>query len=69
MNTGNERDGGKHSPQDSVKTLPASRVITVNDERIDSRDLFAAGRQIAIAHGSETYSLRLTAQNKLILTK
>jgi hemin uptake protein HemP len=47
----------------------SSRAITVNGERIDSRELFAAGRQISIVHGGEIYSLRLTAQNKLILTK
>lgn len=39
------------------------------DNRINSRDLFAATREILINHGDETYRLRLTAQNKLILTK
>jgi hemin uptake protein HemP len=37
--------------------------------RFDSRDIFKSGREITIAHGEETYRLRLTAQNKLILTK
>jgi hemin uptake protein HemP len=37
--------------------------------RIDSRALFTNTREIVIAHGDETYRLRLTAQNKLILTK
>ena len=37
--------------------------------RIDSRELFAADREILIAHGEESYRLRLTSQNKLILTK
>jgi len=37
--------------------------------RIESRDLFADTREITIAHGSDLYRLRLTAQNKLILTK
>jgi hemin uptake protein HemP len=36
---------------------------------MDSRDLFAGVREITIAHGDEIYRLRLTAQNKLILTK
>lgn len=45
------------------------RVIPMVDDRLDSRDLFAAGRLITIAHGEQTYQLRLTAQNKLILTK
>ncbi|MBN8917793.1 MAG: hemin uptake protein HemP [Rhizobiales bacterium] len=39
------------------------------DAQLDSRDLFAAGRLVTIAHGEHTYQLRLTAQNKLILTK
>ncbi|WP_163602599.1 hemin uptake protein HemP, partial [Klebsiella pneumoniae] len=37
--------------------------------RFDSRDIFQSTREIIIAHGEETYRLRLTAQNKLILTK
>jgi hemin uptake protein HemP len=45
------------------------RVIPVDVNRIDSRDLFVGTRELTISHGSETYRLRLTAQNKLILTK
>jgi hemin uptake protein HemP len=41
----------------------------VLDGRIDSRDLFVQTREILIDHCIETYRLRLTAQNKLILTK
>lgn len=37
--------------------------------RIDGSELFAAEREITIAHGVDTYRLRLTSQNKLILTK
>ena len=36
--------------------------------RIESRELFAAEREIIIGHGDDTYRLRLTSQNKLILT-
>ncbi|WP_132033775.1 hemin uptake protein HemP [Aquabacter spiritensis] len=39
------------------------------EERLDSRDLFTDSRVITIAHGAQTYQLRLTAQDKLILTK
>ena len=45
------------------------RSVTVNGNRIDSRELFATEREIIIAHGEENYRLRLTSQNKLILTK
>jgi hemin uptake protein HemP len=47
----------------------SERNVTVIGDRIDSRDLFAGVREIIIGHGSEMYRLRLTAQNKLILTK
>ena len=45
------------------------RSIPVVDDRIDSRDVFIGTREIIISHGGETYRLRLTMQNKLILTK
>jgi hemin uptake protein HemP len=49
--------------------MPAKRDVPIEMNRIESRDLFVATREITIGHGSETYRLRLTAQNKLILTK
>ena len=51
------------NPSDTGKS------IIMRGNRLDSRDLFAADREIIIAHGEETYRLRLTSQNKLILTK
>jgi hemin uptake protein HemP len=56
---------GKHAE----KPPSATRLLTVNGSRIDSRELFAAEREIIIAHGDDNYRLRLTSQNKLILTK
>lgn len=47
----------------------ATRAIPVVDEQLDSRDLFAVARVVTITHGDQTYQLRLTSQNKLILTK
>jgi len=47
----------------------AARNVAIRDDRIDSRALFGPSRQIAIEHGADTYILRITAQNKLILTK
>jgi len=46
-----------------------TRMIAISDQKIDSRDLFIATREIMIRHGEDVYRLRLTAQNKLILTK
>ena len=51
------------------KSPSTTRVLTVNGSRIDSRELFATEREIIISHGEEKYRLRLTSQNKLILTK
>ena len=45
------------------------RSLPMVDEGLDSRDLFSASRVITITHGTQTYQLRLTSQNKLILTK
>jgi hemin uptake protein HemP len=51
---------------DASKSL---RTLTITNHLVDSRDLFASAREIVIAHGIERYRLRLTSQNKLILTK
>jgi hemin uptake protein HemP len=46
-----------------------ARSVVMSGNRLDSRELFAAEREIIIAHGEDNYRLRLTSQNKLILTK
>jgi hemin uptake protein HemP len=45
------------------------RMIALRAHKFDSRDLFIGTREVLIEHGGEHYRLRLTAQNKLILTK
>ncbi len=50
-------------------TAAAARSLVISGNRIDSRDLFSNDREIIITHGEEAYRLRLTSQNKLILTK
>jgi len=52
-----------------INTATSDRSVAVHDNRIASRDLFVATKEILIQHGDETYRLRLTGQNKLILTK
>jgi hemin uptake protein HemP len=47
----------------------ATRSVGVIGNRVDSRELLSTEREIIIAHGDENYRLRLTSQNKLILTK
>ena len=63
-----EEDNGKIG-EILRKLPPGGRSITVSNGHIDSRDLFLGTREIIIDHGSETYRLRLTAQNRLLLTK
>ncbi|WP_210311927.1 hemin uptake protein HemP [Afipia massiliensis] len=72
MNAGSPQDpdgiSGKDAGDQSRTTL-IERSIPLTDNRIQSRDLFVSSREITISHGEETYRLRLTSQNKLILTK
>jgi hemin uptake protein HemP len=46
-----------------------ARQIAITGNRLDSGELFQSTRELIITHGEETYRLRLTSQNKLILTK
>lgn len=52
-----------------VTPLVAERIIAVRGSMLDSKELFSDSREVIIAHGAENYRLRLTSQNKLILTK
>lgn len=45
------------------------RSVRVAKGEIDSQELFQSERELIIRHGSETYRLRRTGLNKLILTK
>jgi len=65
--TAGHDDGGSAKPADNAAA--ATRSIAISGNRIESRELFAADREIIIAHGDDSYRLRLTSQNKLILTK
>jgi len=38
-------------------------------QNLDTAVLFAGGSEVRITHGAEVYRLRLTRQNRLILTK
>lgn len=63
-----EEDGGSPGRRGS-EVAAGGRTIAVVGDRIDSRDLFIGTREIVIVHGGEAYRLRLTLQNRLILTK
>lgn len=63
----------QHNPPQGGETSQSSagieRHVSITDGRLDSRNLFAGTRELTILHGDDTYRLRITAQNKLILTK
>ncbi|RTL52864.1 MAG: hemin uptake protein HemP [Bradyrhizobiaceae bacterium] len=68
MTSGSRDDGPGLSASESRHTSD-KRPVFILDNRIDSKELFSAGREVTIAHGEDIYRLRLTSQNKLILTK
>ena len=45
------------------------RLIAIIRNRIASADLFAGCREIIISHNNQDYTLRITSNGKLILTK
>ncbi len=59
------------APNEDENSNPpsGSRNIVVINDRIDSRNIFVGTREVTISHGDDVYRLRLTNQNKLILTK
>jgi hemin uptake protein HemP len=59
-------------PSDSLKpdeVRDSPRQVPVRDGEINSQELFQREREVKIRHGDQTYRLRLTGLNKLILTK
>ncbi|MFZ5724006.1 MAG: hemin uptake protein HemP [Pseudomonadota bacterium] len=56
------------SPQTPAGQLPASSTRPAAG-RLDAAELFGERREVRIEHEGATYTLRLTRQNKLILTK
>jgi hemin uptake protein HemP len=58
--------------RDESPTEPSPRPSdesSARAKRLDSRVLFAGGKELVIFHYGETYCLRETRQRKLILTK
>jgi hemin uptake protein HemP len=69
MNPGRRQDDPPSDHDGDPSATGNVRHIQIANNRLDSRDLFVGTRDITILHRSEAYHLRLTAQNKLILTK
>lgn len=54
---------------ETVKQQPTIERSNPVEHYLRSEDLFQHGRTIDIRHNGQTYTLRLTSANKLILTK
>ncbi|OPF90598.1 hemin uptake protein HemP [Rhodopseudomonas palustris] len=67
MMTASDRLGA--DPTQAASSPGGARAVSIVGNQIDSRELFTVDREIVIAHGDDRYRLRLTSQNKLILTK
>lgn len=57
----------KQAPAHSI-SAPSAADAAVLTGRLKSHDLFAHAREVEIEHAGRVYTLRLTQQNKLILT-
>ena len=56
--------------ENSRQASPISSTSSNDDPRqLSSQELFKGARELTILHNDQTYLLRLTKQNKLILTK
>jgi hemin uptake protein HemP len=51
------------------ETADVVPALLVADGPVDSATLMKGRRELIIRHGADTYRLRITASNKLILTK
>ena len=56
-------------PTDGEQERPASGARDLGMPVVESVALMSGQRELIIRHGTETYRLRVTASNKLILTK
>ncbi len=58
-----------HAPMSTTPSGSAPQRCLGSAPRVSSRDLLRGGNLILIEHGQERYVLRMTRNNKLILTK
>lgn len=57
--------------EDNAIDGPGSQLVAaaLSGKKLSSEKLFGASNEVLIQHQGDTYILRLTKQNKLILTK
>lgn len=63
------RQAGTPGQSASPHTAPPGRAAGAEPRRIESSELFAGQTELTIVHASEHYRLRITRNDKLILTK
>nr|WP_314261559.1 hemin uptake protein HemP [uncultured Devosia sp.] len=51
------------------KPLPENSAESTQTRHVTSEELFAGGEEVTIVHRGAPYRLRITRQDKLILTK
>ncbi|MEH3148411.1 MAG: hemin uptake protein HemP [Methylobacterium frigidaeris] len=61
----------EHDPEESLRRadLRRSRIAPDHDDPVESARLMRGRRELTILHAGERYRLRITANDKLILTK
>jgi len=64
-----EKNPAAGTRQRAGATLPEASAKVAVAKPLDAAMLFASGPEVVIVHGDDVYRLRLTRQNKLILTK
>jgi hemin uptake protein HemP len=67
--TGEQRSGACGDAGAQAPRAPEAATELPPAPPVDSATLLNGRRELAIRHGADIYRLRLTASNKLILTK
>jgi hemin uptake protein HemP len=67
--TGEQRNGACSGAEVQAPRAPETAAEMAPATSVDSFTLLNGRRELAIRHGDDVYRLRLTASNKLILTK
>mgnify|MGYP004701414323 CR=1 FL=1 len=60
------KDNGRNAGSKPARVIAAA---SPSPPRLDSRELFRNGNEVVIVHKGEEYRLRMTRNEKLILTK
>ncbi len=68
MSASSDNDNSSRPSKPSGASV-SSRTIRVIGNHINVHDLFVGTREITILHDGRIYRMRITQQNKLILTK